>query len=225
MQIVRLSKNKPNTKIISTAVKMLKQGGVLVYPTETAYALGCDWTNERAKNKIYKIKGRRTSKKLPVIVADFKMAKKYGKFNAISEVLAKKYWPGPLTLVLKIKRSEINPPRFARFDELARRAERGRVDRRSADLAMRISSHKIARSLAKRLGKPIVATSANISGQGHCYSVKEVLVQFKANKVKPDLILDVGRLKNIKPSTIVRVVGNQVKVLRQGPVVVIISKS
>ena len=175
----------------------MQQGGVLVYPTETAYGLGCDWTNKKAKEKIYKIKGRAASKKLPVIVAELKMAKKYAKFDAVSEKLAKKYWPGALTLVLE--RSEIR-------------------DQRLEDLAMRVSSNKIASLLSKKLGKPLVSTSANVSGKGNCYSVEEILNQFKNKRYKPDLILDVGKLKKVKSSTIVKVEREKIKILRKGSV-------
>lgn len=187
MQILKLPKTKPDAKVINAALKVLKQGGVLVYPTETAYALGCDWTSRKAKNKIYKIKGREASKKLPVIVADLKMAKKYGKFDEVSEKLAKKHWPGALTII-------------------------------SNNLAMRVSSNKISNLLAKKLGKPLVSTSANVSGKGNCYSAEEILNQFKNKKYKPDLILDAGKLRKVKSSTIVKVEEGNVQVLRKGSV-------
>ena len=210
MEVVKISKNKPDIKAINAALKILKQGGVLVYPTETAYALGCDWTNKKAKERIYKIKGREASKKLPVIVADLKMAKKYGKFDGVSESLAKNHWPGPLTIIVETRHGASPSSSVAS----------------PSSVAMRVSSNKIASLLTKKLNKPLVSTSANVSGKGNCYSAEEILNQFKkpfgklrvSEKYKPDLILDVGKLRKVKSSTIVKIKNGETEVLRKGSV-------
>jgi L-threonylcarbamoyladenylate synthase len=181
---------KPNKQSIRKAVEFLKEGKVIVYPTETSYALGCDATNDKACKRIFRIKKRSKEKKLPIIVANLKMAKEYAYFNKDALKLAKTFWPGPLTLLLKKKR------------KLSRFVGKG----------IRISSNPIARELSKKLGKPIVATSANISGRENCYSIKEVLKQ----GIKADLYLDAGKLKKVKPSTIFDV--EERKIIREGPI-------
>ena len=181
---------KPDKQSIRKAVEFLKEGKVIVYPTETCYALGCDATNEKACKRIFEIKKRSKEKKLPIIVANLKMAKEYAYFNKDALKLAKAFWPGPLTLLLKKKR------------KLSRFVGKG----------IRVSSNQIARELSKKLGKPIVATSANISGRENCYSIKEVLKQ----GIKADLYLDAGKLKKVKPSTIFDV--EKRVIVRKGPI-------
>ena len=186
---------KVSDKSIEKAIEYLKKGRVIVYPTETSYALGCDATNDDACKRIFEIKKRSEEKKLPVIVADLKMAKNYAKFNKDSLKLAKAFWPGPLTLVLENKK-KVSP---LVADE---------------KIALRVSSNKVARMLSRKLGKPIVATSANISGKTNCYSIKEVLKQ----EVKADLYLDAGKLDRIIPSTIFDV--ERRMILREGPITI-----
>jgi L-threonylcarbamoyladenylate synthase len=177
-------------------IKLLKQGKTIVYPTDTAYALGGDFLNAKTRTKIYKIKKRDKSKELPAIANSLSMVKKYCFLNKTEERLAKKYWPGPLSIVLTVK------PKFQKTLGPA--------------IAIRVPKNKIARSLSKSLNKPLVATSANISGKTTCYNVKNVLKQFSKSKVKPDIVIDDGELKQVPTSTIVRVDDGKVKVLRKG---------
>jgi L-threonylcarbamoyladenylate synthase len=178
---------KPSQKTIQTAVAVLKKGGIVIYPTETAYAIGADSTNRRAENKIYKIKGREKRKRLSVIVSDIEMAKKYVKLSPHAMLLAKKFMPGPLTLVCPRKKSK-------------------------QTLAWRISSNPIARRLSAKLGKPITATSANLSGKRPIYDPRALEI-FKG---KVDIIIDAGNLPKRKVSTIFDV--QRKKILRRGPI-------
>ena len=100
MKIVRIDPKKPDPRHIREAVLVLKRGGLVVYPTETAYALGCDAKNARAMKRIYGVKGREPKKLLPVIAASMEMAERIGHMTLDARVLACMYWPGPLTLVL-----------------------------------------------------------------------------------------------------------------------------
>src|SRR3989338_1076856 len=87
---------------LSQYISHLCSGGVLIYPTETAYALGCDAANQKAVDLIFKIKKRPENKTLPLIADSLTMVKKYCRLSTAEERLAKKYWPGPLTLILRI---------------------------------------------------------------------------------------------------------------------------
>ena len=182
------------------AITLLRNGGVIVYPTDTAYAVGCDALNKKAIKKIYKIKNRPAVKPLPVIVGSLALAKKFFKFSKKELLLAKRYWPGPLSLVLKIKNKRL------------------KMVYKNDNIVVRVPNLNIAKQLSLELGKPIISTSANISGKRECYSIREVLKQFRNRKFQPDLIIDGGKLKKRKPSTIVKVSGKEVQILRQGPI-------
>ena len=177
---------------VEKIVKILKRGGVIVYPTETAYALGCDITNEKAVRKIYRLKKRSATKSLTAIVADLKMAKKFGKISKADEKIIKKHMPGAFTLIVKKKKA---------IPDIANK-----------DFAFRISSNKIARTLAKNLGKPIASTSANISGTGAKYNIKNIICEFGE---KIDAVIDSGNLPKKKVSTIAKVVNGELCILRK----------
>ncbi|MFH1291750.1 MAG: L-threonylcarbamoyladenylate synthase [bacterium] len=188
-------------KSLDKAVELLKQGKVLVFPTETSYGLGCDAVNQSAVHRIFQIKSRQKDKPLLVVVSTIDMAKKYLVWNKQIDKLAKKYWPGALTIV-------------------------GQASRKLADgvtapdnsLAVRVASHPMASFLSAKLGRPLVATSANISGQDNIYNIEEIKQIFSKRSVQPDAILDHGELPYSKPSTIIKFINNKIEVLRQGEV-------
>lgn len=177
---------------------LLQKGGTIVYPTETAYGLGGDAFSKKAIAAIQKIKGRSKKKPLPVICASRQMAEKIAKFSPIARELAKKHWPGPLTLVLKKKSSAST------------------LAGNKKTIAIRVSASKIARELSHIINAPIISTSANLSGKGECYSVSCVLKQLGKNK--PDLVIDSGHLPKKLPSTIIDCTIKPIRVLRSGKV-------
>lgn len=176
---------KPNQAGISQAVEILKHGGVIVYPTDTAYALGGFFNSPKVIKRILKIK-KRTDNKFTLIASSLSQVEKFFKLNRTQKQLAKKCWPGPLSIVV------------------------------SSRFAVRVPDHKIAQNLAKAAGKPLIATSANLSGEQTLYSSDEIIKQFKNKKNQPNLILATGRLRKVKTSTIVQVRTNKIKILRQG---------
>jgi L-threonylcarbamoyladenylate synthase len=202
-----MKKIKINSKNIFLAAENLKIGGVVVFPTETVYGLAADPFNVKAIKKVYAVKGRSFNKPLPLIAADFSVVKKYFKISAKEMALAKKYWPGALTLILKLKTQTTKHKKYFSNKII----ENGSV-------AVRVSPNKIAHDLAVAAGGFIVSTSANISGEPECSDIKEILRQFKNRRFQPDLILDSGRLKKSEPSTIIKVEKGKVIILRQGVV-------
>ena len=184
------------------AIKVLQQGGIVAYPTDTAYGLAADATNDSAVKKLYKLKGRAFKKPIHVI-AEVKDLKKIVEVNAVANKLIKKFWPGPLTIVLPLKAK-------GRSWQL--------LSAKTGTMGIRWPNNKLALSLVKNFGKPITTTSANIAGLGDCFSVAEVQSQFRKSKLKPDFYLDGGNLKHGKPSTVVLTTKNHVKMLRQGPI-------
>jgi len=224
---------------LKKVAKQLRAGAVVVYPTDTAYALGCDATNAKAVAKIFQIKSRAANKALPVICADLKMVKKYFRIVHCPLSIVHKKWPAPLSIVLKAKKGI------------------AKAVLRQGTAAVRVPNSDIARDLSKYLGRPLVATSANLSGQPACYSVRAVLRQFgfvvpshqtrdlkvsnsamgflaltkttvqarndnkTAIRTEPDMVLNAGALPHRRPSTIVRSAkSGTIEVLRKGPVVI-----
>lgn len=194
-KIIEINLEPPNNKIIEKVAKVIRKGGIVVYPTETCYGLGTNALNKRAVEKIYKIKREPNRSNILVIVSDLNTAKKYGFINELAEKLVKKFMPGPLTLIVKRRRI---------FPKITNK-----------DFAFRISKSKIALKLAKAAKIPITATSANIHGKPSIYSSKEIIEQFNG---KVDMILDAGELEKIKPSTIVDLKSGRAKLIRKGPI-------
>jgi len=187
---------KVSRKSIKEAVESIKNGGLVVYPTETSYGIGCDATNPTAVKKLYKIKGRGKTKPISIIVSDLKMISKYGEITDRVRHLVEKFMPGPLTIVIKKKKTTL-----------------GFLSR--GGIAFRISSHPVANVLVKDVGLPITATSANLSGAPPIYDVDEVVRTFKS---RVDMILDCGSLKGIAPSTIIDMRNGKLKIIREGPI-------
>lgn len=197
--IIRCNKN--SRFAIEAATEILKSGGVIVYPTETAYGLGCDARNAKAIQMIYRLKGRSLTKAIPVIVADLRMAKRYLSIDKSAGALIKRFMPGPLTLVVKARKGK--------FPKLL--MDKGTV-------AFRISSHPFASAIAKRCSFPITSTSANPSRIEAIYDSARMRAFFTG---KVALIIDVGNLrktKKTKPSTIVDVSSSSIRLLREGPI-------
>lgn len=187
---------------LKQAAQRLRQGGTVVYPTETAYGLGANAMNASAVEKVYAIKGRAPKKTSGLIVANFRMARRFGKFSRRMARLARNYWPGALTLVVPAKKRK----------DLAKN-----VIREDGTIALRISSNNVATELSKMLNGPIVATSANVSGKPVCYDMDCVKGQFVEQNIQPDMYLDAGALKKRPPSTIVTEEDDKLVVLRSGP--------
>ena len=192
-------------KNISTneLVKDLQNGKVIVYPTETSYGLGADATNEEAVNKIFKIKKRQVGKSVLVVMPNIEMAMQYVEWSELLNELAQKYWPGPLTVVVPLKSGHNLASDVVAIDNT---------------LAFRISSHPLITELTKKLNKPIVSTSANISAQGDAYNSQAIINVFEKEINQPDIIIDAGQLPEKSPSTIIRLLNDKIEVLRQGQI-------
>lgn len=198
--------------MIKEAIKILKKSGIVVYPTDTAYGLAVDATNLSAVKKLYRLKGRNFNKPIHVIVPMSKLSntpeywskwlRQVVKLNVPAKKLIRKFWPGPLTIVLPLK-------------------SKGKswklLSGGTNTIGIRYPDHPMAQALVEAFAKPITTTSANLAGKDNTYSVFQVQKQFGNSKLKPDFYLDGGKLKKIKPSTVVKLNGN-VTILREGPI-------
>ena len=198
--------NKYSKKDFKKAVFALQNGDIIAHSTDTCYGFACDIFNRRALASLYKLKKMAVGKPVSILVADFKMAQEYGFFNKNAKALARKYWPGALTIIVKRKKSL---PKF--------------LNPETKTIGIRVPDHKLSLSLAKELGRPITTTRANISGQPSPYSVSDIKKQFKGQTLQPDFIIDSGRLNKNPPSTIVDAEGLSLKIIRQGSIQVSLS--
>lgn len=189
-------------KDLEKAVEVLKAGGIVMHPTETCYGFAVDVFNEDALRKLYELKGRDATKPISILVADLEMAQKYGQFSDLALNLAEKYWPGPLTIV--VPRKDGLPTFFNQGDGF---------------VGIRCSSDEFSLGLAGGLGRPITTTSANPSGMAPLYLPD--LKVFGENAELIDCVVDRGEISKNKPSTVVKIIGDEVQVLRQGEIEIV----
>ncbi len=201
MQIVHVNPNHLDPVALAQASAVLASGGVVVFPTETAYGLAADPTNRQAIKKIYAIKHRDSAKPLPLIAANSAIVKTVVKLPPPLADLAQKFWPAPLTIVAPLR-------------WLARLYYRHLAHNGTA--AIRVSPSVWATALASSCGGFVTSTSANLSNQPTIYSSSEVLSAFANHQPVPDLFLDAGNLPVQPPSTIVAWQDQQIKILRPG---------
>lgn len=211
MIVTRIDPRRPDAKTLRAAVGALRRGGLVVFPTETAYGLACDPASAKAVRRLFSLKKRDRSKPLPLIAASTAQVRRTAKLAGFSAALAEAFWPGPLSLVLLVEK---------RASKSSGRTETTRVfahgiANRGGEAAARVSPHPVASALARGLRRPIVATSANRSGQPTLYDVPSVLADLGTI---PDVVLDAGPLKRTPPSTIVRCGMDRCEILREGPV-------
>lgn len=192
---------RDSEEAIIEAAKIMLDGGVAVFPTDTVYGLGCDATSESAVRKVFKIKGRAESKPLSVLVRDLEMAKKVAFIDRKLERALGVVWPGAVTVVLW-RRHKLPAILSANKETIG----------------LRIPDYKFTFCLAENMGRPFVATSANISGQQATTRIGDVIKYFEKNSVRPDIILDAGDLKFSEPSTVLDLTTDKPKITRIGPV-------
>jgi len=198
-QILKIDPGSINSDKIELIARVLHQNGVIAYPTDTFYGLGVKCYAPDAVSRIHRIKKRKGLKPLPIIIADINSVEILAtEIPAIFWIIAKKFWPGPLTLVLKA--SSRLP------EELL--ASSGKV-------GVRVPDMEWLRALIRRTKFPITATSANISGEGEVIRVNRVIDIFNG---QVDLIVDGGKTPGTKPSTLVDLTSERPKVIREGAI-------
>ena len=182
---------------VDRAVEILKNGGIVAFPTDTVYGLGGDVFNVRAVERIYRVKQRSRHLPLPVLLADStQLADIVASVPETARYLMRRFWPGGLTLVLPKK------------DTLPDIITAG-----SNKVAVRIPDHVVPISLIRGLGAPIIGTSANISDKPSPVTAEEVEQQLDS---QVDLIIDMGRCPGGLESTVVDVTGEIPVILRRG---------
>ena len=198
---MRIIKN--SDRAVDAAVRALKSGGLVIYPTETLYGIGGDATNPKAIKKLTKYKNRPFGKPYSIVVTDQKMAEEYVELNSVAKNVYREFLPGPLTVISKGKH------------KLAKG-----VESENGTLGIRIPDYKLVIETVRKLGKPITATSANASYKKRPYAIADILNNI-SNKQKMliDLIIDAGDLPHNEPSTVIDTTLDDLVTLRQGEII------
>jgi len=194
--------NNNEDEVIQKAVNILNNGGLVIYPTETCYGIAVDATNNQALKKLLSYKTFRGSKPISVAVSDIDMAKKYVEINEMAQNIYKNYLPGPITVISQ-STGALEPP----------------VVSKQGTTGIRIPDYELVLKLIKELGKPITATSANVSYKAHPYSIDQLVKDLpQKSKKLVDMYIDDGKLPQNTPSTILDTTMNTLSVLREGKI-------
>ena len=186
-----------NKESLPWAFEILRNGGLVAFPTDTVYGLGALAFDGKAVESIYLAKDRPVEKAIPVLIWDVSDLEKISDdIPERTRALASRFWPGPLTLLV---------PKKPTLPESVSA---------TATVAVRVPDHAVARELLRAAG-PMAVTSANLSGQASPSTAQEVLAQLNG---RIDLILDGGTTPGGVPSTLVDCSSNEIKILRAGPI-------
>ena len=183
------------------AALALSHGEIVLYPTDTLYGLGADALSDDAVAKIYAIKGREEGKPIHAIVADLDMAERFAYVDDTARLLAEKFLPGPLTLILKKKPG----------------IETG-IARDIDTFGIRIPNHPFCRALVDQFGGPVTTTSANRSGMHPMRNLDAILAQLGEQGEGVALCVDAGELPQRLPSTVIDLSGGTPNILREGAI-------
>ena len=192
-------KNDLNYEKLKEPAKIIREGGIVIFPTETVYGIGTNGLNKKAIKRLYEVKQRPINKPITLLISDIEMINKIAKnITKLEYDLMNTFFPGPLTIILQKK--DIIP------DILTANGN---------TIGIRMPSGKIARKLIKYAGIPIATPSANISGKPSGTNIKDIKKDFEG---KVDCFIDNGESKLGIPSTIVKVVNNVPHILRKGSI-------
>ncbi|MBI4632763.1 MAG: threonylcarbamoyl-AMP synthase [Deltaproteobacteria bacterium] len=198
-EIIKIAPDDPDERLIARAVRIMEEGGVIVYPTETFYGLGANAEDEEAVERIFLIKGRDAGSPLPVIIGSEKeLALFTEEIPPKARLLMREFWPGALTLVFRAS------PRIP-----------VRLTAGTGKIGIRISSHPLAAMLAKSMAHPLIATSANPSGSPSCTRAREV-IRCLGDRI--DAVIDGGETAGGHGSTILDVTVDPPALLREGAI-------
>jgi L-threonylcarbamoyladenylate synthase len=195
VRILKVSPLSPDERLIEEAANVMRNGGLVAFPTETVYGLGADATNEEAVRKIFDVKRRPVDNPLIVHISDMRMLNSIASCDDMALKLAERFWPGPMTMVLKRK----NLPDL--------------VSAGRQTVAVRMPAHPIARMLIQKLSRPVAAPSANIAGRPSPTRAEHVLEDL-GDKI--EMIIDGGEVTFGLESTVVSLVSRPPVLLRPG---------
>jgi len=189
-EVIKADNNIPDKNVVKEAAKIIKKGGLVAFPTETVYGLAADYLNGKAMDKLFKVKNRPKDKPFTIHISDYDVIGALScEISIFEEHLIQKFWPGPLTLIL--------------------RSENG------GTTGFRMPKNRLALDFISACKTPIVAPSANISGNRAPRTANEVLRDLDG---KIDMLLDGGKTEVGTESTVVDVSAFPYKILREGAI-------
>jgi len=199
MTVWNISSATPDPDTIQAVVQVIRNGGVVAFPTSTLYGLGADADNPQAVERIFDIKGRQYNQPLLVLIGDASWLP--GLVHEIppkAVILMEAFWPGGITIVFNA--SERVP---------------GRLTGDTGKIGIRVPKHPVAAAIVAELATPLTGTSANLSGRGSCSDIS-CLAEQVAGQL--DGVVDAGPLKGGRGSTIIDVTFDPPRILRQGTI-------
>lgn len=201
MKILDIKQNYK--KVIEETAEVILAGGLVVFPSDTVYILAVDPTSEKGVKKLLEFKNRWTGKAISVAVLNKEMAMEYVKLNENGQNIYSSLLPGPFTVVSDGKHKVVKG-----------------IEAENGTLGIRIPDNKYIHDLVELVGRPVTATSANLSGRTPNYSVQSFLRPLsKKKKEMIDLIVDGGKLPKNKPSTVIDATESEIKILRRGDLI------
>ncbi len=204
MQIFKVDYKNPDSRLAKMAARVIKAGGIVVVPTETVYGIYGDALNEKTVEKLLKLKKRRKDRGFDLSLQPFDKIFKYAEFSPLISEILKKFPEQPLSFALPRKESL---PGF--------------LNPGFKTVAFHFIDIKLEKKIFEYMDTPIIGTSANISELPDTNSAEEVVKYFKhtfGSFLEPDLVLDAGKLKKRKPSAIIELIGEKVRVVRAGDI-------
>tara|TARA_A100000164_G_C21905277_1_gene772618 strand:- start:1263 stop:1856 length:594 start_codon:yes stop_codon:yes gene_type:complete len=183
-----------NDEGIRKSVEIIENGGVIIFPTDTVYGIGCNPYDANAVKKIYEIKSREKIKSLPVLASSIEIVKQISIIDEFTEKIIKKYWPGPLTLILKLK--DKNLKESLNLED---------------KIAVRIPNSVCTLKLLNKCNL-LVGTSANVSGDSSFTDPQECMKNVK----NYDVFVDGGTITSKGESTIIEIENEKIHVIREG---------
>ena len=201
MKIVEIKTNYND--VLKYTAKVILDGGLVVFPSDTVYILAVDPTNEKGVKKLLEFKNRWTGKAISVAVLDTDMAMDYVVLNDNGINIYSSLLPGPFTIVSEGKHRVV-----------------AGIEAENGTLGIRIPDNKYIHDLVELVGRPITATSANLSGRTPNYSIDSFMRPLSKKKMEMlDLIVDAGKLPRNKPSTVIDATESEIKILRRGDLI------
>ena len=183
-----------NSKAIEKVNEIIKVGGIVVFPTDTVYGIGCDPYNKKSVEKIYEIKSRDIGKSVPILTYSIETASKICHIDEFTKKIVEKFWPGPLTIILKL--TDTNLKKSLNLND---------------KIAVRVPNHKCTLDLLKKCNF-LVGTSANISGHSPYTDPDECFKNLQGY----DIFVDGGTITSKAVSTIIEIENEKIKIIREG---------
>lgn len=192
--LLAINPEHPEPRKIARAVSVLNEGGLLSYPTDTVYGLGCDLTNKNAIERLYQLKQMPPKQPLALVCVDLSDISRYALMDTSAYRLLRRLLPGPYTFILPATREvpkTIAPKR--------------------TQVGIRVPDHAVPRAIAQALGRPLISTSANVFGNEPFQWPADIAQAF----TKVDLVLD-GGPGGVLPTTVIDMTGQRPQLVRQG---------